>query len=108
MFRDIPDDIVNLAVVKYPWNETSDTPMSTGIPPHIAQLAKLELLQQTIASLKGDILGGMTEEMDKRGFSSTESKTSDILAAISAMSEKIVSNFLEKTDLCKQAAADAT
>ncbi len=41
VFRDIPEDIVKLAEVRFPWNKTEDTPKPTGIPPHVNQLAKL-------------------------------------------------------------------
>ena len=35
LFTRCPEDLRSLAVVKYPWNKTSDTPIVTGVPPHV-------------------------------------------------------------------------
>jgi hypothetical protein len=103
----VPEYITKLAVVKYPWNKTGDTPNFTGIPPHVVQLSELEKLERKVACLKDDILGGMRDEMDRRGFKSTECNTNDIIAAMTAMSERIVKDLLEKTELVKKAASSA-
>ena len=35
VFKDIPQEIIELATCKYPWNKTEDTPKFTGILPHV-------------------------------------------------------------------------
>lgn len=40
MFRDILVEIRSLAVVKFPWNKTVDTPKFIGIPPQVMMLSK--------------------------------------------------------------------
>ena len=107
VFRDIPDEIRSLATTKFPWTKTADTPRFTGIPPHVQQLVKLEELERSLASAKDDIVNGVKAEMDKRGFSSTGFNTSEITEAISGMTEKIVKELLEQTDICKKAAVAA-
>ena len=82
VFRDIPEDIVKLAQVRYWWNKTEDTPKLTGIPPHVVQLAKLEGLELKVDSLQDSLMKRMEDVMDKRGFSSTEFKMSKIKNAM--------------------------
>ena len=108
VFRDIPEDIVKLAVTKFPWNKTNDTPKATGLPPYSVQLAKLEELEQTVDSIPTRFLDMMKTEMDNRKFFSTEHNTSEITNAIKAMSEKIVKDLMEQTNICKRAAISET
>ncbi|KAL7538978.1 hypothetical protein ACHAWF_006258 [Thalassiosira exigua] len=108
VFRDIPEDIVKLAQVRYSWDSTEDTPKLTGIPPHVVQLAKLEGLERKLATVKDDIISHMKSEMESRGFSSTQFKTSEITDAIADIADKVVKELLDRTDICKRAAADAT
>ena len=35
LFRDIPDDVIQCSVIRYPWGKTEYTPKCTGIPPHV-------------------------------------------------------------------------
>ena len=107
VFKDIPEDILQLAVTKYPWNETADTPKFTGLPPHIVSLAKLESLERTVANIPNTFMGMMREEMDNRQFFATEHNTHEILNAVSSLTTKIVEELLEKTNLVRQATMDA-
>jgi len=111
VFKDIPDEIVKLAVTRYEWDKTSDTPTFTGIPPHVCQLAKLESLERSIESIPTQFLDMMKTEMDNRSFFAANHNTQAITDAIQAMSEKIVKDLIEKTGLMKivaQSAAEDT
>jgi len=66
-FTHIPADILPLAVVKYPWNKTEDTPNFTGIPPHVSLLAEMQGMQEDLKMMKEDLNISFCEEMDGRG-----------------------------------------
>lgn len=97
VFKDIPEDIIKLAVIKYPWNKTKDTPRFTGIPPHVNSLAKLEEMEMTMKAIPTRFMDMMKSEMDRRKFFASEVNTHEITDAIKTMSEKIVAELLEKT-----------
>ena len=82
VFRDIPEDIVKLAQVRYSWNQTEDFPKLTGIPPHVAQLAKLKSLELKVDSMQDSLMKRMEDAMDKWDFFSTEFKMSKIKNAM--------------------------
>ena len=42
LFRDIPQEIINCAVITYPWNATEFTPKITGVPPRVLLMLKME------------------------------------------------------------------
>ncbi len=69
-FTQIPADILPLAVVKYPWNKTEDTPNFTGIPPHVSLLAEMQGMRENLKMMKEDLIISFREEMDERGIGS--------------------------------------
>ena len=93
VFRQLPEEFKELATVRFPRNKTTDTPKFNGIPPHVLHIVKIESLERKIDNLKKDLLAGLVDEMDKRGFSSTSYKTSDITDAISAIAEKMTTEM---------------
>lgn len=68
--------------MRFPWNKTADTPVFNGIPPHTAQLAKLESIERKVEQLEDKLIGRLDEMMTDRGFSSTQFKTQDIVDAL--------------------------
>ena len=106
LFRDIPDEIRRLATVRYPWNKTSDTPKITGVPPHVTHLAELHTLKEEIISLREGMMKDLRDEMDKRGFNSTENNTQQIMALITEVTTNqtnaIVDRLIETTNLCER------
>ena len=112
LFRDIPDEIVALAVVRYPWNQTSDTPRPTGIPPHVLHLVEMENLRNDVKNLKSDLLTSITAEMDARGFRSKEHSTERILELIRTVTkqqtEAIVNRLQESSTLAAISAKEAS
>ena len=98
LFKDIPDEIISLAAVKYPWNETEDTPHLTGIPPHTWQLARLERMEKKMDGMRDDIVEEITAQMEKRGFSSTQYKTSEITGAIETAVQSAMQTVMNKID----------
>jgi len=43
-------NIRKLAVIRFPWNKTEDTPVFTGIPPHVLLMASIETLRASLKS----------------------------------------------------------
>ena len=41
-------EIRQFATVKYHWSKTDDTPIFTGVPPHVLLLSEMEVLKQII------------------------------------------------------------
>ena len=44
------------AVIKFPCNKSDETPIFTGIPPHVIMISEMDILKEVIVSQKGDIL----------------------------------------------------
>ena len=72
LFRDIPKSIIEVARIAYPWNKSEDTPQMSGVPPHVLALAEMEGLKQEIARLHNNLMTDFKNELDSRGFASTE------------------------------------
>mmetsp|Transcript_5168 Transcript_5168/g.8737 ORF Transcript_5168/g.8737 Transcript_5168/m.8737 type:complete len:863 (-) Transcript_5168:24-2612(-) len=89
VFRDIPEEFRNRAKVAFPWNKTRDTPRFNGIPPHVLHIAKMEELENKIDRMEENLMSRITAEMDTRGFSSTEYKTSSIKEALASVVEDL-------------------
>ena len=68
VYRDIPQSVLDLVRVAYPWDKTEDTPQFTGIPPHILILAELEELKKVVLGLQNNIKDDMKELMEEQGF----------------------------------------
>jgi hypothetical protein len=90
--KDIPDEIVNLATVKFPWNSSADTPMFTGIPPHIIILAELEHVKSELAEMAEKLASKVNDIFEERGIGSAEFHTRAIIDKITELSHKLDSN----------------
>ena len=67
IFRDIPDEFLNIAQVAYPWNSTVDTPKITGVPPHVLLMAELEEIKIIFDALQNSIKNDIKDALDERG-----------------------------------------
>ena len=85
MFRDIPQEILDCAVIAYPWNSTESTPKITGVPPHVILMSKMEDLVMKFDKMRGDIKDDFGGMLDKRGVGGSEYHTNQILEAIREM-----------------------
>jgi hypothetical protein len=107
LFRDIPPTILELACIAYPWNKTNDTPQLTGIPPHILALAEMEELKREIMSLESKIVASLREELDSRGFGSTEFNAERFERSMQQQTNNIVTELLKRTSLTERAILEA-
>ena len=85
LFRDIPQKILDCAVIAYPWNSTEFTPKITGVPPHVLLMSKMENLLIKFDKMRGDIKEDFNGVLDNRGVGGSEYHTNQILEAIKSM-----------------------
>ena len=57
MFIKATEEIRSYATIRYPWNKTCNTPIFTGVSPHVMIMVEMEELNET-SSIK-NILGEM-------------------------------------------------
>ena len=88
-FKDVPNDILECAQVRCPWNKTIFTPNATGVPPHVLVMAEFEELKEKFDKLRTGITGDIASMMDARGVGGSEFHTNCILDAIAASQNKI-------------------
>ena len=84
-FRNLPQEFIDCAKISYPWESNEFAPKSTGVPPHVLLMSKMEELMIKFNDLRGDIktdFGGM---LDTRGVGGNEYHTNQILDAIKAI-----------------------
>ena len=91
IFRDIPDEFLNLARVAYPWDSTVDTPKITGVPPHVLLMAEIEELKIKFDALQVTIKSDMKDALDERGVGGSEYHTNSILEAIKESEARMLS-----------------
>ena len=66
IFSHCPERLRKLAVVKYPWNKSRDTPYLTGVPPHILMMSDMKRFEEKLNEVSSTMMEGMKEELDKR------------------------------------------
>ena len=89
IFRYIPSDIMSLTQIARPWNSTEDTAEFNGIPPNILLMSEIEGLKREIESLNGKITNQLQDELDERGFSSTEHNNKTTIDAMASQTKHI-------------------
>ena len=72
----------------------------------MAQLAELHALKEQITNLREGMMKDLREEMDKRGFNSSENNTRQIMDMIkevtTTQTNAIVTRLIETTNLCER------
>ena len=66
IFSHIPQQILKLAVVKYPWNKTKDTPYLTCVPAHILMMSNMTRFESKLDVLSSELMDGLKEELNRR------------------------------------------
>ena len=66
IFSHVPEKLRKLAVVRFPWNKTRDTPFLTGVPPHILMMSDMKRFEKRLNALGSEMMEGMKEELNKR------------------------------------------
>ena len=82
LFQHCSENHMKLAVIKYPWNSTRETPSRTGLPPHTVMLSELCTIQEKLNNFRDDIKNTFITELDKRDTGGSMNHTSKILEKI--------------------------
>ena len=69
-FTHIPNYAREAATVRMPWNKTANTPVFTGLPPHVSILTKIEELKEALKTATDAILDGVKDDLDGRRLGS--------------------------------------
>ena len=63
-FTHIPNYAREAATVRMPWNKTANTPVFTGLSPHVSILSKIEELKESLKTAMDAILDGVKDDLD--------------------------------------------
>ena len=88
-FKDIPQEILKCATVRYSWNASTCTPKLTGIPPHVSIMAEFRELKLKFDELRQDIKGDLQAQLDARGVVGNRFHAKKILEALSETQRKV-------------------
>ena len=83
----------------HPWNSTEDTPEFTVILPNIFLISEIDRFKHKIESLKGKIINQLKDEMENRGFSSTDHNTKTIIDAMESKTKQTMEEIVRKTEV---------
>ena len=91
LFQQCKDTWIDIAVVKYPWDATVETPKLTGIPPHVVLLAELKNLSRQMSKFKDDFRGVLVEELDARHLGGNSYHAQNIMRELETTRNQIIS-----------------
>ena len=111
LFGDISEGTIIPAMVKYPSNQTEETPKFTCIPPHVLPMMEMKNTRDETKSLLVDLIENSTKETNAQGFEyerNTTEKIMDLITTVAAKQiEAIVNRLREKTIIAAKSSIDA-
>jgi len=90
LFQHCSQSHMELAVIKYPWDATRETPSFTGLPPHTVMLAELRTIQEKLNQFRIDIRNEFVIELNKRDVGGGMHHATKILEKIEDSHTKIL------------------
>ena len=66
MFTEATEEIRSYATIRYPWKKTCNTPIFTGVPPHVMILVEMEYLKNVLKDQRKQISADLRDELNKR------------------------------------------
>jgi len=67
------------AVIRYPWNSTMYTPVTTGIPPHVVMMNQFKSFKLKLEKQTGNLIDALKKELNDRGVGGDAYKANQIL-----------------------------
>ena len=64
IFTDVPEVLKSLMRVSHPWDKDVNSPVLTGIAPHILVLAQLDSLTRSQLTITDEVMTRIREELD--------------------------------------------
>ena len=87
------------AEVRFPWNKTENTPLFTGVPPHVAVLSEMEIMKKMMNEQTGTICESLRKEMDSRRVGGTEFAATQALEKFEAFASSMNESMQKWTNL---------
>ena len=66
MFIESTKEIRSYATIRYPWNKTCNTPIFTGLPPHVMIMVDMEELKTVLKDQWKHISADLRDVLNKR------------------------------------------
>ena len=65
--------------IRYPWNKTCNTPIFTGVPPHVMIMVEMEELKNVLKYQRKQVSADLRDELNKRHIGGDSFEASGIL-----------------------------
>ena len=88
MFIEATEEIRRCATIRYPWNKTSNTPIFTGVPPHVMIMVEMEELKTLLKDQRKEIAADLRDELKKRHIGGDAFEASSILEEVTKVHER--------------------
>ena len=79
MFIEATKEIRSYATIRYPWNKTCNTPIFTGVPPHVMIMVDMEELKTVLKDQRKHISADLRDKLNKRHIGGDSFEASGIL-----------------------------
>ena len=95
-----PRELQQLAVVKFPWEATPDTPKMSGIPPHVMMMSDLKRLETKLDTMSDQLMTRMVTELNDRDIGGGMHHATQIQEQLRGLHEEFLSlrNSIGRTD----------
>ena len=87
MFIGATKEIRSYATIRYPWNKTCNTPIFTGVPPHVMILVEMEDLKNVLKDQRKQISADLRDELNIRYIGRDAFEASGILEEVTKVHE---------------------
>ena len=82
MFIEATKEIRRYATIRYPWNKTCNTPISTGVLPHFMIMVDMEELKTVLKDQWKHISADLRDDLNKRNVGGDAFEASGILEEV--------------------------
>ena len=89
IFTQVPEEVRKLAILKFSWNKTRDTPFLTGVPPHILMMSDMKRFEEILDCVSNDMVTIMKEELNRRDIGGDMQHAVQIQEQIAALSDDL-------------------
>ena len=88
MFIESTKEIKSYATIRYPWNKTCNTPILTGVPPHVMIMVEMEELNTVLKDQPREIAADLRDELNKRHIGGDAFEAIGILEEVNKVHER--------------------
>ena len=88
MFIEATEEIRSYTTIRYPWKKTCNTPIFTGVPPHVMIMVDMEELKNVLKYQRKQISADFRDELNKRHIGGDAFKASGIIEEATKVHER--------------------